>query len=64
MEMPIFQFSVLLTISVFSSRMAIKPSMLQNHLEDQLKYIKLLIDGSRMGLEDVHFFTSWSTREA
>ena len=58
MEMPIFQFSALLTISVFSSRMAIKPSMLQNHPEDQRKYTKLLIGGSRMGLEDVHFFTS------
>ena len=54
--MPIFQFLALLTISAFSSRMAIKPSMLQNHLEDQLKYI--LISGSRMGLEDVRFFTS------
>lgn len=61
--MPIFQFSALLTISVCSSRVVIKPSMLQNHLEDQLKYTEL-ISGSGMGFEDVHFFTSGSTREA
>ena len=56
--MPIFPFSAPLTISAFSSRMAIKPSMLQNHLEDQLKYTELPISGSRMGLEDGHFFTT------